>query len=73
MSQEKARHPDPDEQSFVAELIEKHGMVTAAKRLGLSRLATLNVAHGGNCYPSTLRQVNSVRLGSASPPLSLTA
>jgi hypothetical protein len=67
MSHDKARHPDPSERDYVSALVDRHGLSRAARHLGLSRLATLNVAHGGVCYPSTLRQVNSVRLARPLP------
>ena len=66
MSQNRTRKPSPEDQSYVRGLIERHGTCTAARKLQLSRLATLNVAQGGDCYASTLAHVTALRLGSVS-------
>lgn len=44
------------------ELVHRLGVHKAAEALKLSRLATLSVATGGDCYPSTLDQVTSCRV-----------
>ena len=61
MTTNRTRKPETADRIWVAELIERHGITEAAKRLGLSRLAVLNVAHGGDCYPSTLKHVRAMR------------
>ncbi|HEX2871667.1 MAG TPA: hypothetical protein VHP33_10430 [Polyangiaceae bacterium] len=53
----RTRKPPTPDRVYVSELVERMGVVKAAQALGMSRLATLNIAHGGDCYPSTLARV----------------
>ena len=66
MASNRTRKPDPSDRAFVVGLVEQLGTIGAAKRLGLSRLATLNIATGGTCYASTLRRVQNQRPASSS-------
>lgn len=61
MASNRTRKPDPSDRAWVAGLVDELGLVRAAKRLGLSRLATMNVAAGGDCYSTTLRRVQGLR------------
>jgi hypothetical protein len=63
MSQNRTRKPSPEDKAYVLDLIERLGTCSAARKLKLSRLAVLNVAHGGDCYQSTLAHVTACRLG----------
>lgn len=58
----KTRRPTAADRVFVADIVERLGISAAARELGLSRLATLNVAHGGDCYQCTLERVAHARL-----------
>lgn len=58
----RTRKPSPEDRAFVRELVHRLGVHKAAEALKLSRLATLSVATGGDCYPSTLDQVTSCRV-----------
>ena len=49
------------DRAFVAQLITDRGLSLAAKTLGLSRLATLNVAAGQPVYTKTQAAVKSAR------------
>lgn len=56
-STNRTRKPDPTDRAFVAQLVERLGVVRAAKEIGLSRLAILNVVSGGDCYQPTLEAI----------------
>jgi len=59
----RTRKPDPLDRAWVSGLVNELGLAGASQRLGLSRLATMNVATGGNCYGCTLRRVRGQRPG----------
>jgi hypothetical protein len=61
----RTRKPTSEDQAYVRSLVESVGICRAAQALKLSRLATLNVSLGGDCYASTLAHVTQCRLGAA--------
>lgn len=46
---------------FVADLVDKFGLPDAAAALGLSKLATLNLANGGQCIRRTVQRATHAR------------
>lgn len=54
--------PDPALRAFVEGMIQRHGVLEAARRLKLSRLATVNLARGGRCQERTLRKAREARI-----------
>ncbi len=62
----RTRKPSAEDQAYVRDLVDRHGICGAARALKLSRLATLNVSLGGDCYQSTLAHVTERRLSAAS-------
>lgn len=57
--------PSELEKEFVLRLAQTVGLTGAARRLGISRLATASVAAGLDCHRGTLEIVRAQRLRSA--------
>ena len=57
----KTQNPEAADRAYVAGLIQDLGMSHAAKKLGLSRLATLNLASGGPTYSKSRLAVKAAR------------
>lgn len=55
----KTRKPAPELTALVRTLIDEQGVAGAARMLGVSKLAALNIAIGGDVYNRTLAKVQA--------------